>query len=387
MNATQQPTSSKPTAVNLRGSLPPWKWSCWRQWILINAIGFAAASWGMRFVLSSGGSRPYAGAAFGLLLGLAQFIILRWTLPVRPRWILNSILALTLLSSLPFSLDPTLRRLLGGLAVGFLQWLVLRRHSRGVAWWILASGSSWIAAETLTQWPPLFKWLAFFGQYQGLAHSGLRGLLYGALSGIALVYLIRGVETGKFLPALADNSLGKELFCALWIITNAFGWAIGFGRPGQLAVAWFASATGFALPQIAEKAVLEAFAALIVWPLLWRQGFRGSFWWVLWSGIGAAVGLFAWTASGVEPATGIVVYGAVVAFFQWFVLSQQFRGFWTWLVLRTALWSASLIVVSRIGQRFQPDLGWGAGGLTYGVLIGLWMYWQLRKQPPPLPKA
>ena len=353
--------------------------------MFINAIGFAAASWGMRFVLSSGGSRPYAGAAFGLILGLAQFIILRWTLPVRPRWILNAILALTLMSSLPYSLDPVLRRLLGGFAVGFLQWMALRRHSRGVAWWILASGSSWIAAEMLTQWPPLFKWLALFGQYQGLAHSGLRGLLYGALSGIALVYLIRGIETGKFLPALADNSLGKELFCALWIITNALGWAIGFGRPGQLIVNWLANATNFALPQIAEKALLEAFAALIVWPLLWRQGFRGSFWWALWSGIGAAAGIFAWTAIGVEPATGIVVYGAIVAFFQWFVLSQHFRGFWTWLVLRTALWSGSLIVVSHIGQRFQPDLGWGAGGLTYGILTGLWMYWQLRKQPPPLP--
>ncbi len=355
--------------------------------MFINAIGFAAASWGLRFVLSSGANGLSANAVFGLVLGLAQFIILRWTLPVRPRWILNAILAVTLISSLPLSLDPALRRLLGGAAIGFLQWMVLRRHSRNVAWWILASGSSWIAAETLTQWPPLFKWLALFGQYQPYAHFGLRGLLYGALSGVALVYLIHGVETGKFLPALADNSLGKELFCALWVMTNALGWAIGFGRPGQLAVNWLAGSTGLALPQIAEKALLEACAALIVWPLLWRQGFRSSFWWVLWNGIGAAVGMFAWTKTGVEPATGIVVYGAVVAFFQWFVLSQQFRGFWTWILLRTAIWSGCLVVVSRIGQRFQPDLGWGAGGLMYGIIIGLWMYWQLRKQPPPLPKT
>ena len=91
--------------------------------------------------------------------------------------------------------------------------------------------------------------------------------------------------------------------------------------------------------------------------------------------------MFVWLSLGFEPATGLILHGAVVALFQWLLLSQRFTGLLAWLGLRTITWAGCLILVSHVGRRAFLDVGWGAGGLAYGLVTGAWLYWQLRKKP------
>ncbi len=63
----------------------------------------------------------------------------------------------------------------GGIVVGVLQWLVLRRQVARAGWWVLASTVGWVVGGPVgafVGWPAL-------------------GAVYGAITGSALVGLLR----------------------------------------------------------------------------------------------------------------------------------------------------------------------------------------------------
>ena len=75
----------------------------------------------------------------------------------------------------------------GGILAGMLQWLVLRRHVAGAGWWMAASAAGWVAAG-----PGVGLVAAVMGAAL-TANAGWAalGIMYGAVTGCALVWLLR----------------------------------------------------------------------------------------------------------------------------------------------------------------------------------------------------
>jgi hypothetical protein len=143
----------------------------------------------------------FAGAA----IGFAQWIVLRRYLTVGSRWVLGDgtswvagyILGLLLVQSLPSSIFiATTGYLFFGAIVALVQWPVLRREVPNALVWVLASAIGWAAGFWASQAVlPLF----FTG---GLIEPPLSttviavtsGLVAGAITGIALVWIVRRPE-------------------------------------------------------------------------------------------------------------------------------------------------------------------------------------------------
>lgn len=138
-----------------------------------------------------------AGAALGLALGVAQWLVLRRPFAVRALWIVISLIGgatglaigmqvaefITLMAvAEPLSrtratgfatgtaLDAASSGLLFGLALGWGQWLLLRQFIPNAAGWVAANGLSWAAslglAALLTANP--LGWLAIAGAVNGV---------------------------------------------------------------------------------------------------------------------------------------------------------------------------------------------------------------------------
>ncbi|MCP4401856.1 MAG: hypothetical protein GY801_31720 [bacterium] len=370
-----------------------WNWVVWIQWVVLTTLAWIAAFWALNKIhdvlfnlltqLSTVSGKSLAMAPVGLLFGITisfpQSFLLRKKLAIPRGWTRANALACAIIWALPWSMDPILHKITVGAVVGFAQWLVLRRKFPGHSWWILAGGISWNVAEFVSQWLQQQRALSMFPGNKELFGAGINGALYGLLTGLGLCYLLYyTLFVGKRARLRNISPPRKEIFAVSWIVMHGIAWAIGYGQLGQRLQQYLTSGTGLPAHVILEKTILECLAALCICLVLWRQHFRNTLWWVIWNGIGAAAGIFAWTVPGLENASGIVVYGAIVGFFQWFVLSQKFRYFLLWMPLRTLAWAGSLILAAQIGGRMTIDVGWGVGGLVYGAITGGFLYWQLR---------
>jgi len=369
----------------IRRYFPPWKWSVWFQWLLINTLAWMGAFWTLTktrelieywlIQLNIPWTKSvvvFPGAlVFGVVLGYSQSRWLRKTLRIPDGWTRATTVALFLLQWRPVSLNPLFYRIGNGAVMGLAQWLILRKKFPEHSWWIVLSGGSWMAGKFASEWASQYP-------IPPIVCAGIHGLVYGILTGVGILALFQYASSPHSNGRLRNASPRKEIFLVSWIIMNSLGWFVGFGRIGQNLWNTMMTGLGLSTPLLLEKAVFEGLAAFSVCFVLWRQRFRGSFWWVIWSGIGAAAGIFLWQFLKVENATGIVIYGLVVGFFQWFILSQQVRGFWLWMGTRTVAWAGSLVIVSKMSQRFTLDIGWGAGGLAYGILTGVLLFWRFQ---------
>lgn len=316
------------------------------------------------------------GALFGFMLGLAQWIVLRRQMRKSGGWVVATVFACAIIWAIPWSLNRSLEKILSGLLLGFLQWLVLRRRYQGVYWWIVVSSLSWTAGEQASQWMVQSPLTAIFSSYRELAGVVMNGLVYGGLSGSVLAYFFQVLR--RILRLRKISAPSRTVFWASWILMNSIGWGLGFGSFGQMLRDLLIVRVGLPSSVVLDKTLLHGFVALFTWFVLWRQWFRGSFWWVIWTCVGAAAGILAWTRLDLENGTGILVYGLIVGFFQWFVLSQKISGFWSWMFVHTAGWAVALVIVAQTGQRFGVNIGWGAGGLGYGLSSGAFVFWRLR---------
>jgi hypothetical protein len=167
-------------------------WRVWFLWLMASSIGWGwAVYWGWY-----DGTEPkmlerapanmlagYLGLAVGaaVLSGLQSGVL--WRYVRRPaRWILASVAAVVVVGLVipgVGTVDRDLGWILGvsgfGTTVGLFQWLVLRDRYQPAGWWVLASTVGWVLGMAA-------------GDVNG--PPGL-GAAYGAITGTALVWLLR----------------------------------------------------------------------------------------------------------------------------------------------------------------------------------------------------
>jgi hypothetical protein len=148
----------------------------------------------------------------GTVIGFAQWIVLRryitndtkWVLADGVSWAAGYILGLLLVQSVPSSVFiATLGYLLFGVIVALVQWPVLRREIPNLAVWILANAIGWAVGFWASQ---AVLSLFFTG---GLIEptvgttviSVTSGLIAGAITGLALIWIVRKPELVFESPA------------------------------------------------------------------------------------------------------------------------------------------------------------------------------------------
>jgi hypothetical protein len=181
--------------IAARLALAPQKgpgWRFWFLWLMASAFGWGMGLyWGWfadgdPIILKSlptvilGG---YLGVAVGgILVGVLQWLVLRRFIARAGRWVLTSLGAAAVVGVVIFGvglLNEEVGWLVGvgvfGTVVGVLQWAVLRREVPWAGWWIVVSTVGWVVGLPLgdTLGPP-----------------GLGGA-YGVLTATTLVWLLR----------------------------------------------------------------------------------------------------------------------------------------------------------------------------------------------------
>jgi len=129
----------------------------------------------------------------GLVLGAAQWLVLRQTIPLSGWWIVATSIGLAIGLALSVAWTGTsielrpliVRAVLTGGMIGVAQWLLLRRHVAMAGLWIVVVAIGWALGWAVTRAAgvDLSKdWLVF-------GASG--ALAFAALTGLALLYLLR----------------------------------------------------------------------------------------------------------------------------------------------------------------------------------------------------
>jgi hypothetical protein len=217
--------------------MPRWDWALWHHWVIANALGElvglgAAAVAGVVLVqlfeatlttfasLAGAGVMILLGVFEGVIVGLAQWLVLRrpfptlsrrawvlasatgafvaWTLGMIPSTLINvgasdaGVPAAEMSDMLMYTLAAAMGAVLGPV-LGIPQWLALRRHVRHAASWIPANAAAWALGM-----PVVFVGAstAAPGGLPGLVVTGLltaaaAGAVVGAIHGLALLWLAR----------------------------------------------------------------------------------------------------------------------------------------------------------------------------------------------------
>ncbi len=182
-------------AINDRPPGSPLLWFSWvvasaLGWSLGGSLGVAAAS--QPNIIISG----YVGiAAGGILAGVLQWLVLRRFLARAGSWVTATIGGVAIVGIVVFGLgavDADLGWVTGvglfGTIVGILHWRILRHLCGRSIWWVAASTVGWIMggigggiAGLVLAWEggsTLWGW-------------AMLGVVYGAFTGVTLVWLLR----------------------------------------------------------------------------------------------------------------------------------------------------------------------------------------------------
>jgi hypothetical protein len=151
-------------------------WALWFLWIMATTLGWILG----RFLLPN-----LAFLTVGIGLAILQWLVLqhrirkswRWMVATALGWLLGSTL---ILAFLPEGMD-FLAGIIIGITTGTAQWLVLRSELDWAGWWIVISVVAWTTGMAL------------------LPGVMLTGVMAGAISGLALILLIR-------FPKPAENT-------------------------------------------------------------------------------------------------------------------------------------------------------------------------------------
>ncbi len=163
-------------------------WSFWILW----TVATAAAS-GVVFLL------PYwiGALVYGGLLGCLQWLVLRGRMVRAAWWIPAGVIGWPLGLAASYLVQWVLRKLPGipypgiagysavvGAALGWVQWLVLRREVRGAAWWIAANALAWALGFAVG-----FD-LARGRNIPTMLAGSVSGAIGGAITGAAMLWLL-----------------------------------------------------------------------------------------------------------------------------------------------------------------------------------------------------
>jgi hypothetical protein len=148
----------------------------------------------------------------GTVIGFAQWIVLRRYLTARSNWELADgvswaagyILGLLLVQSLPNTFFiATLGYFLFGLIVAILQWPVLRREIPNLLVWVLANVVGWAVGFWVSQavLPLFFTDPLVEPAVSTTVIAVTSGLVAGAITGLALIWIVRKPELVYEAPA------------------------------------------------------------------------------------------------------------------------------------------------------------------------------------------
>jgi hypothetical protein len=159
---------------------PSFDWILWSKWILVTTLGWLIGWSLIRFDFG-----------IGIAIGILQWIVLRSLVRRAWWWILVTILGWIVgWGVIVLTLPPQAGILSGGilgLGVGVFQWLTLRQWFFRSWWWILTSTLGWALGLT------------------GFLGESLVGAVVGAVTGFALELLLRNQrESSKINRDMID---------------------------------------------------------------------------------------------------------------------------------------------------------------------------------------
>ena len=180
----------------------------WLEWTLATALGMLLGflpSIVLVNLLDLAFARIIVPLWAGLLVGLAQWVVLRkylnessdWILAGGASWAVGFALGLFIMNGLTGTgLDGFIGYILFGIIVAVVQWPLLRREVPNVWMWILANVIGWSAGFALSQvsLDLFFNEPAINPVASTSVLSGVAGLVAGAITGVALVWIVRKPE-------------------------------------------------------------------------------------------------------------------------------------------------------------------------------------------------
>lgn len=180
----------------------------WFGWTLATAVGLIVGYLPLALLVNQielGLARVFVPLFAGLLIGLAQWLVLRqfltdcrdWMFNLTASWVAGYSIGLLVVDLFSGSFPGLLiSYLLFGLIVALFQWPVLRREVPHIVPWILANVIGWTLGALISQ---VVIGLLYQNQPGGplattLITSALTGLIAGAITGLALVFIVRQPE-------------------------------------------------------------------------------------------------------------------------------------------------------------------------------------------------
>jgi hypothetical protein len=207
----------------MRNKLSQWNsWGLWERWVLATSIAeiIGLAIVGVVSVIVSHvgyiqGTLTLLGTLEGIVLGFAQWLVLRRYIRHSTRWIFATVigalfawftgLTISIVMALAYAgaSDGATKVafikgvvLLGaalGAVMGFCQWLVLKSQIRFSVWWIFANAVAW-ALGLLIAYIGAGMVQSIFSPQTALvtiATGATMGAVIGGITGIALVCLLK----------------------------------------------------------------------------------------------------------------------------------------------------------------------------------------------------
>lgn len=180
----------------------------WLGWTLATAVGMLLGfllSIPVVNLLDLSWARVIVPLLAGFLIGLAQWVALReylvdatdWILAGGASWAVGYAVGLFLINSLAgTALGGLIGYMLFGVIVAIVQWPMLRREIPSVWAWILANVIGWTAGFYLSQvaLELFFNEPAIAPVASTSVISAISGLVAGAITGLALVWIVRQPE-------------------------------------------------------------------------------------------------------------------------------------------------------------------------------------------------
>jgi hypothetical protein len=350
-------------------------WLFWPQWVLANAVGWGvgwSVAWTSHELLSG---QPVGGLFGGVCLGLLQWMLLRRQIPRADWWIWANAVGwgvgwgVAVAVGWEAILRPMARGAAAGAAgwaaigigVGLLQWMVLRGQSSRAGWWVLVSAGGWAVGGALDR--PLFLVLGrVWDTREGIGRLvlemvvpwGITGAIGGAVTGLALVWLLR-----QHVP-LKHSSVPSRWDCWLqWLLANIAGTIFMY-----VEILAFTPVGG---------SVRGLWLGLLQWVVL-RQQVSQAGWWILMTAVGGALSGAVDCGGGLYGAlSNGALSGLWLGLLQWVVLRQQVSQAGWWVLAMPLSWG----IAWGIGWVGSDEAGTITGAIG-GAVSGTVLVWLLR---------
>ena len=181
------------------------EFSLWLAWTLATALGMLVGYLPLAFLVGSldlGVARVIVPIITGVLLGLAQWLVLRPYVSNSSDWILNHAVGWVTGFTLGLFVVQLLSKTPLGMLVGFMafgvivalfQYPVLRREIPHLSTWIIANVIGWTLGAYLSQLATgvFFQNATPTTFTSVLVTVGITGLVAGAITGLALIWIVR----------------------------------------------------------------------------------------------------------------------------------------------------------------------------------------------------